>query len=37
MQYESLRPLLKELKFNGMLAHLDESMALSEIKKMTGI
>ena len=34
MQYENLRPLLKELRFNGMLAHLDESMALSEIKKM---
>jgi DNA replication protein DnaC len=37
MQYENLRPLLKELRFNGMLAHLDESMALSEIKKMTAI
>ena len=37
MQYESLRPLLKELRFNGMLAHLDESMALSEMRKMTGI
>lgn len=35
MQYESLRPLLKELRFNGMLAHLDESMALCEMKKMT--
>lgn len=37
MQYESLRPLLKELKFNGMLTHLDETMGLCEIKKMTGV
>jgi DNA replication protein DnaC len=37
MQYESLRPLLKELKFNGMLSHLDETMGLCEIRKMTGV
>ena len=37
MQYETLRPLLKELRFNGMLAHLEETMALCEMKKMTGI
>lgn len=37
MQYESLRPLLKGLRFNGMLTHFDETMTLCEMKKMTGI
>lgn len=37
MQYESLRPLLKGLRFKGMLAHLDEIMTISDIKQMSGI
>lgn len=36
MHYESLRPLLKQLRFNGMLAHFDEIMTISDTKKMTG-
>jgi hypothetical protein len=30
MSYESLRSLLKELRFNGMLAHLDDAMTVAD-------
>src|SRR3546814_10685100 len=37
MSYESLSSLLKELRFNGMRAHLEETIALAEVKKMTTV
>lgn len=37
MHKETLLPLIKTLRFNGMLSQFDEIMAVAEMKKMNGI
>jgi len=37
MSYDTLRPLLEKLNFKGMLAHLDELVALDQIKPISDV